>query len=487
MTDTQVVLSTGPESKRQLAAWHERILANRPEHSLTGKNSIYRTYYEGINSPDLAGAIADMIRVDLSGDRFEIIDAYLSKPGIGTATALLRLYNVPIVRLYEVVSVPTTTSPVTKKRNASGFSGGGIRQDLYRRFVRLDTLHDLNDSKETVESKKRTADMILNGEDESVAKQFISNTAGFTSFVTKELIKAAGLRVKEGAYTNETNLEHYALLMSVMVAMQTQKVVNIVLDGVIDVEFSPDHFMRKVLHSAFILMLFANVSRIRVNTTEITRSKPDMTETNTTTTASTSETSTNLSTRPKSLVETVNLIDGGFNTIDHMPLTKFYNKFLKAIQRASKVDSVNLMTSSERPKYFEKWYKPVEIDGDNVKFPDTGHVFGVPEIFNHKKVVQANPFDTKTIKSINQPKVQALYEWHRYKKDVERSKLYTTIMDVNFLRDAWRADVAISTGSAFITSDKLAYIYYLMIAKWCGVLTKGFYFYPDANEVRVMV
>jgi len=40
------------------------------------------------------------------------------------------------------------------------------------------------------------------------------------------------------------------------------------------------------------------------------------------------------------------------------------------------------------------------------------------------------------------------------------------LIDFNFLKDAYRVDVAIQTDSIFITYDRLAFIYYNLIVKW---------------------
>jgi len=66
--------------------------------------------------------------------------------------------------------------------------------------------------------------------------------------------------------------------------------------------------------------------------------------------------------------------------------------------------------------------------------------------FNYKKE------DLRTIMNVfdnlNEP------EWHTWKH------VFYQLIDINFFRDAYRAEVAIQTNSIFITIDRLAYLYY---------------------------
>ena len=43
---------------------------------------------------------------------------------------------------------------------------------------------------------------------------------------------------------------------------------------------------------------------------------------------------------------------------------------------------------------------------------------------------------------------------------------FNALIDLNFLRDAYRVDVAIQTNSIYITADKLSFIYYTLITHW---------------------
>ena len=65
--------------------------------------------------------------------------------------------------------------------------------------------------------------------------------------------------------------------------------------------------------------------------------------------------------------------------------------------------------------------------------------------------------------------VDFIYELHEIisnDKNPKLKNLLDILIDFNFLKDAYRVDVAIQTDSVFITYDRLAFIYYNLIVKW---------------------
>ena len=62
--------------------------------------------------------------------------------------------------------------------------------------------------------------------------------------------------------------------------------------------------------------------------------------------------------------------------------------------------------------------------------------------------------------------IDELYEIVLKDENPKLKTLLDILIDFNFLKDAYRVDVAIQTDSVFITHDRLAFIYYNLIVKW---------------------
>lgn len=145
---------------------------------------------------------------------------------------------------------------------------------------------------------------------------------------------------------------------------------------------------------------------------------------------------------------------------------------------------VNLKNITDAPTYYQKWYKSVVID-DVIKHP-SGYNFAYKRTNSAtiRTIPTADPFDKSIVKSTIEDGIANLYNWAANRK---ADDYFEAVMDINFLRDAWRADVAAANSFVFITSDRMAYIYYCMVCKWNNQERRGFYFHAIDKQLNCIV
>ena len=453
---TELMLSTN-DLERHLTEWNRRITAD-------GQSEIIMLPY---------------MHQEVTDDAVDVVNSFTTKPNIRTARAFLRHYNIPIpnipflIPLDQEIDVPAQT---TKRRRFGG--SPQAKKDLYALFVKLDALHDLNEyESKTHLLRKRTAELVLKNEDvvDSVSREFISNKTGFTRVVATKMMSLANVSMQSAVYTppkaDSIELNNYTLLYNEMLKWQSDEELNIVIDCVVAFEtITANQFLKTLFQCAIILLLFANVEQIKDAAKSISRPKRN------------------------SNVKTINLLDGEFNELDNLPLTSFMSRFILRIKRITRIKgNVNLLKITTRPQFYEKYYKLIIYTHDDKyvqakigeytftsKREDTKHN-APPDLFPKEKV---DTFDTKSVKSINTNNISTLYAWPNH---TDHADYFNAIIDINVLRDAWRADAAVANGGVFITSDRLSFIYYCMLCKWEGKMRRGFYFNPTQESVSVAV
>lgn len=164
--------------------------------------------------------------------------------------------------------------------------------------------------------------------------------------------------------------------------------------------------------------------------------------------------------------QTIEIYDGVFLRMDGSYLNRFIYLFLRSIKRVAHVASVKVMPppktsivqSHLQPIHFNKRFgtdaKIISQGGkDFISFRGTSY-----EIASHQPISPAHP-DT-----IRFPHTK----WEFYNHYI--SKRDTDLWYLNFLRDAYKADVAVQEGAIYITHDRLAHLYYRLIGGTRGIL-----------------
>jgi hypothetical protein len=149
-------------------------------------------------------------------------------------------------------------------------------------------------------------------------------------------------------------------------------------------------------------------------------------------------------------------IDGFFMKMDGNYVRRFYSLFTKTIQRLTNMHTIVVpyveMTKITRPKYFNDLFKAdVSITNTHVTFKNTKY-----DIFDYIQTSKS---------TISFPHSKEDFYQH-FKNNPKNRDLW----HLNFLRDAFKADVAVETNSIYMTHDRLAHAYYKLIGGKHGFL-----------------
>lgn len=146
--------------------------------------------------------------------------------------------------------------------------------------------------------------------------------------------------------------------------------------------------------------------------------------------------------------DTIEFYDGLFLRIDGDYIRKFIVLFLKSVKRLSQVTTDVLVKDYHFASKQHAVYRPVFF---NRAFPDLQATLHANQV-----QIGAEDYDIGAgPKKISVPHTKA---------DLE------SLWALNFLRDAFKVDVAVSEDCVFITHDRLAFVYYKLIGGTRGFL-----------------
>ena len=161
---------------------------------------------------------------------------------------------------------------------------------------------------------------------------------------------------------------------------------------------------------------------------------------------------------PETFREPIKLYDGLFMRFDGAYVRKFVSDYIKSVKRCTKAPEVQVMNvaTSVKPEKFNDVYGVnAYLEEDKVHIHDKAY-----------KIVtrRGNACDD----NVTYP-----HDKKKFCEYMNRSMSASDKRDLcllNFLRDAYKADVALNTGAMYITHDMLAYLYYRLIGGKRGVL-----------------
>ena len=155
--------------------------------------------------------------------------------------------------------------------------------------------------------------------------------------------------------------------------------------------------------------------------------------------------------------QNVCFLDGFFMKIDGDYVSRFLGLFCKTIKRLTFLDAsvvpyknnINITT----PKHFNRLFPEARASVDGIEIKLGGNVYDFASSGSGSGSAIAYPHTKR--------------EFFQHVKNNPKNK---DIWYLNFLRDAFKADVAIETNAVFITHDRLAFTYYKMIGGKHGFL-----------------
>ena len=344
---------------------------------------------------------------------------FIQRPTLKHARRLLKAYAIP-------EPLKSITKQTRSKRHTQQRAGSLIppnNKNIINKLLYYDTLHDLLhapnvSSTSCLAFAKPYIDIPPN-----IKKLYLSGDYAFTRTVFDTLRQEAQISI----HTYETKNAH-AIDQTLIKRLASPKhPITFVLDNVI-ANIRHDATMSEAtigyLAGAFILCLATNMSRIN----------PDL------------------------AMHPITLYDGLFLQIDGTYIPRFISLFLRSIKRCTKCPSARLhnLKDTMSPLYFN------EALDTNI------HVTSSQGIVHRDMVFPITPFAqniSHTSPSFPHSKAdfQKLFALSNKQQKGDLATL-------NFLRDAFKADVAMQQDAIYVTHDRLAYLYYLLIGGKQGVL-----------------
>jgi hypothetical protein len=175
------------------------------------------------------------------------------------------------------------------------------------------------------------------------------------------------------------------------------------------------------------------------------------------------------------LGDTIILYDGLFLRMDGNYIQRFLNLFLRSIKRITSVVSAEIQdynprVISEMKKQFHKpmfFNKYLDVDSQIISYP-------------RKNVVSINNNEYEILKSSNSTNNISntiVFPHNKVKFYIYIQNSLSTsnptskdLWYLNFLRDAYKADIAVLDNLVYMTHDRLAYLYYRLIGGKNGIL-----------------
>lgn len=344
--------------------------------------------------------------------RFPAILNFIEKPILKHAKALLQAYNVhlPLSRLKRPdQQIQTKTKPQTKPKPRQK---GGKNKTIQYELLILDTMHDF------LETQPAEMYKIFKNEiefEKNVKDSFLKSEYNFTNKAASYIQQKAKINIQNVSFDNETKKHMISTWRDLFQVGQ-------VLDNFVtcfenNASAPLSQGVLTFLGCAYLIVLLSNMKHLDIIPSQC---------------------------------ENITLIDGFFMHIDGKYVSRFAVLFTKSLHRLTHLNTrivpIQLFYTITTPKYFNKL------------FPEAvAHVNKTHITLNNKQY----PIFPKI------PIPNQVYYPHTKSEFVQSNK---DLWYLNFLRDAFKADVALETSSVFVTHDRFAFTYYKLIGGKQGFL-----------------
>jgi len=347
---------------------------------------------------------------------------FAERPTLKHAKMMLRAYNInpPLSTLLPGKPYKKTRANKPKSEDLKG----GAKASIISELLILDTMHDLlhHDPKLVYNIFKKEIDLPLH-----LKTSFLASQYSFSRDAANYILKRAEINLTSTSYypvPPEIKKMQKYYDGKLVNAISTWTNMKFVLDNFV-AGLDPNGTKSKgtfaLIGCAYLIVLIANMKRL------------------------------NLLVGNK-----IVFLDGFFMHIDGNYMQKFTSLFTKTIARLTNmhtiikpyIDDVNISI----PKYYNQLFNTnVSINKTHVTFKNIKY-----DIFDY---IQTN----KSTISFPHSK-EDFYE--HFKNNPKNKDLWY----LNFLRDAFKADVAVETNSIYMTHDRLAHTYYKLIGGKHGFL-----------------
>jgi len=358
---------------------------------------------------------------------YPFISDFVEKPTLKHAQELLKRYKIhlPLSTMLPKKKQSHSTRSETKpdaKEKAKGEpkAQGGGKPSLQYELLVLDTMHDLlntepvailNIFKKEIEIPKHLRD------------EFLKSAYSFTKSAANYIEQKANIQINHSGFDLATKKARDFKLAS---AISSWTSLTFVLDNfVADLKNGgggpESRGTMMLIGCAYMIVLLSNMKHLDLLGSS----------------------------------QSVIFLDGFFMKIDGKYVGRFLTLFCKTIKRLTFLDTSVVPYRNKNnittPKHFNRLFPEARASVDGIEIKLGGNVYDFASSGSKSDIVYPH---TKR-------------EFFQHVKNNPKNK---DLWYLNFLRDAFKADVAIETNAVFITHDRLAFTYYKMIGGKHGFL-----------------
>lgn len=399
---------------------------------------------------------------------FPSMTDFCNRPNLKTAKALLRGYNIPCPLATNVVRYKKEKNikPDEQKGSAPMHPMQPFPSNkLFHELLLLDTLHDLqnvNNKKQIYNIFKK--ELCKTNIPRQLQLSYLSSKKSFTRDAVDYLRKQYPVSMITSDMHIHLNRQNDAKLQR---RLETITELNFVLDNIIagiyeDADITDGTI--GILGCAFILVLLTNMKTLKIIKSSVNKQNRH---------------------------HQINLHDGLFMSIDGVYMKRFMILFLKAAKRLSGVDDVFLHVNVRnfwiadilKPKYFNMCFPNNQVE--IIEHNQTADIKIGTNIYNI--VDYNNNINTPTSNTnITYPHTKEDFAKYILANNINTNDNYKDLWYLNFLRDAFKADVAVEKNYIYMTHDRLAHLYYKFIGGTIGFLL-AIDKEPDQDEINYTV
>ena len=376
---------------------------------------------------------------------------FCEKPTLTNAKKLLASYNIPLPLSTKLLNPKKAKKPVKITTTENKDGGAGDTKAIIKELFILDTMHDLIGSNSPHIIYKLFEKEITKMTNSIEIKQlFLKNSYEFTKYIYDYLCVKSNTII----FKSQVDLKSRKIFDDILF---------IRLQNITKLEFILDNFVASLkttagdesegtlafVACAFMLVLFANMKRLNLL---------------------------------DNLGDTIILYDGLFlhlgsasPRMDGNYIQRFLSLFLRSIKRITSVVSAQIQDYKPRviSEMKKQFHKPVFFN----KYLDTdAQIISYPA----KNVISINNNEYEILKSINSTNTISntivfphnKVKFYLYIKDslTTSNPNSKDLWYLNFLRDSYKADIAVLDNLVYMTHDRLAYLYYRLIGGKNGIL-----------------
>lgn len=353
--------------------------------------------------------------------RFPSILNFIERPTLKNAKAILSDYKIHQPLASYMRSRKNKYANKLEKSSSPPHKGG-IPTTIQYELLILDTMHDL------LETEPQTMYNIFKKEIDLPAHlktSFLRSDYSFTRDAASYIQQKAKIPIQNTAFDNKTRKAYdHALVASI----SSWTSLNFVLDNfAVNVQNGgggpQSQSVMTLLGCAYLIVLLSNMKHLNLIPRQC---------------------------------QHITVIDGFFMHLDGSYISRFAVLFTKTLYRLTHLDTFikpNIFkTPITKPKYFNKMFPEAQaiISKTRILINSTSYDIFPP-----------NPLPNQ----VYYPHTKQIFFQHVKAQPKNKDFWY-----LNFLRDAFKADVALETDSVFVTHDKLAFTYYKLIGDKHGFL-----------------